>query len=393
MQIGSRREAGGNKAVHPGVVRTGAARTGVMLIACLFSAVIAHGQARGDMRPAEQVFKNVQSLKGIPADEFMSTMGFFSASLGISCSDCHTPESGGDWTKYADDGNERKRRSRGMIAMVNTMNKNFFAGRRVLTCYTCHRGSTSPETTPDLTQFYATLRYREPDRMVNQFPGAPEAGEILDKYLKAIGGEQKAAGLTSIAAKGTYQTYGVPTKYALDLFAKAPAQRTVIVHNLAGADVVDTFDGREAWISQSAQLAPLPFLERTAGEVDAAKLTAALMFPAQIKKLLTQWRVGGPAVVDDRDLTMVQGTINGKFPVNLYFEDETGLLVRTVTYADSPVGLAPMQVDYSDYRELSGVKVPYKAIVTWLDGKSTIQLTEVQANVAIEASRFARPVH
>lgn len=361
------------------------------LIAGVLS-VTAHGQARGDMRPAEQVFKNVQSLKGIPADEFMSTMGFFSASLGISCSDCHSAESGGDWARYADD-TDRKRRSRGMIAMVNTVNKSFFAGRRVLTCYTCHRGSTSPEITPDLTQFYATLRYREPDKMVTPFPGAPEAGQILDQYLQAIGGEQKAAALTSVAAKGTYQTYGIPTKYALDLFAKAPAQRTVIVHKLAGGELVDTFDGREAWIVQPPQLTPLPLLERTGGEVDAVKLTAALTFPGQIKKLLTDWRVGAPAVIDDRDMTLVQGTMNGKFPVNLYFDDESHLLARTVTYADSPVGLAPMEVDYSDYRELAGVKVPYKMIVTWLDGRSIILLTEAQANVAIDASRFARPGH
>lgn len=361
-----------------------------LLMIGVLSGTAAYGQARGDMRPAEQVFKNVQSLKGIPADEFMSTMGFFSASLGISCGDCHTAESGGDWAKYADD-NDRKRRARGMIAMVNTMNKNFFAGRRVLTCYTCHRGSTSPETTPDLTQFYATLRYREPDRMVDPFPGAPQAEQVLDKYLQAIGGAQKAASLTSLAAKGTFQTYGIPTKYALELFAKAPAQRTVIVHKLADGELIDTFDGREAWIIQPSQLTPVPLLERTGGEIDGAKLTAALTFPGQIKKLLTQWRVGPPAVIDDRDLTMVQGTINGKFPVNLYFDDESGLLARTVTYADSPVGLAPMQVDYADYRELTGVKVPYKMIVTWLDGRSIIQLTEVQANVAIDASKFVRP--
>jgi len=362
----------------------------LFLVIGVLSETAAYGQARGDIRPAEQVFKNVQSLKGIPADEFMSTMGFFSASLGISCGDCHTAESGGDWAKYADD-NDRKRRARGMIAMVNTMNKNFFAGRRVLTCYTCHRGSTSPETTPDLTQFYATLRYREPDRMVDPFPGAPQAEQVLDKYLQAIGGAQKAASLTSLAAKGTFQTYGIPTKYALELFAKAPAQRTVIVHKLADGELIDTFDGREAWIIQPSQLTPVPLLERTGGEIDGAKLTAALTFPGQIKKLLTQWRVGPPAVIDDRDLTMVQGTINGKFPVNLYFDDESGLLARTVTYADSPVGLAPMQVDYADYRELTGVKVPYKMIVTWLDGRSIIQLNEVQANVAIYASKFARP--
>ena len=352
----------------------------------------AYGQARGDARLAEQVFKNVQSLKGIPADEFMSTMGFFSASLGISCGDCHTADSGGDWAKYADD-NDRKRRARGMIAMVNTMNKNFFAGRRVLTCYTCHRGSTTPETTPDLTQFYATLRYREPDRMVNPFPGGLEAEQVLDKYLQAIGGAQKAASLTSFAAKGTFQTYGIPTKYAMDLFAKAPAQRTMIVHNLAGGELIDTCDGHEAWIVQPPQLAPVPLLERTGGEIDGARLTAALSFPGQIKKLLTQWRVGPPAVVDDRDLTMLQGTINGKFPVNLYFDDESGLLSRTVTYADSPVGLAPMQVDYADYRELAGVKIAYKMIVTWLDGRSTIQLTEVHANVPVDASKFTRPGH
>ena len=365
--------------------------SGVLALVLLgtLCAALASGQAR-DTRPAEQVFKNITAMKGIPADEFMSTMGFFAASLGISCGDCHTAESGGDWAKYADD-SDRKRRTRGMIAMVNTMNKNFFAGRRVLTCYTCHRGSTSPEVTPDLTKFYATLGYREPDKMIKPFPGADEPTAILDKYLKAIGGEQKAASLTSLTAKGTFQTYGIPTKYAMDLYAKAPAQRSVVVHNLAEAEMIDTFDGKEGWILQSAELAPLTMMDRTDGEVDGARLTAALMFPAQIKTLLTQWRVGPPPEVDGRDLTMVQGTINGKYPVNLYFDDETGLLARTVTFADSPVGLAPMQVDYSEYKDVNGLKVPYKEIITWLDGKSIIVLTEIIANAPVEAAKFARP--
>jgi hypothetical protein len=90
-------------------------------------------------------------------------------------------------------------------------------------------------------------------------------------------------------------------------------------------------------------------------------------------------------------MTLVQGTLDGKTPVNLYFDDETGLLARTVTFADSPVGLAPNEVDYSDYREVAGIKIPFKIVVTWLDGKSIILLTEVQPNAAIEASRFARP--
>jgi len=350
----------------------------------------AQAQPSSDTRAAEQVFKNVQVLKGIPADEFMSTMGFFSASLGISCGDCHTAESGGDWARYADD-SDRKRRTRGMIAMVNLMNKNFFGGKRELTCYTCHRGSTTPETTPDLTQFYSTLRYREPDRFVNPFPGAPGAEQVLDKYLQAIGGAEKISRLTSLGAKGTYQAYGIPKKYPLEMFAMAPAQRTVIVHELAGGDSIDTCDGHEAWTVAPALLTPLPVQRRTGGEVDAAKLTAALTFPGQIKTLLHDWHVGPPAVIDDRDMTLVQGTMNGQFPVNFYFDDETALLSRTVTYADSPVGLAPIQVDYGDYRELGGTRLPFKLVVTWLDGRSIIQLTDAQVNLPIDPARFARP--
>ena len=66
----------------------------------------------GERAPmAEEVFKNVQILKGIPVDQFMGTMGFFSASLGLNCTDCHTDKSGGDWARYADE-NPRKQTAR-----------------------------------------------------------------------------------------------------------------------------------------------------------------------------------------------------------------------------------------------------------------------------------------
>src|SRR5438132_6479812 len=101
----------------------------------------AHGQSGAQEKPlmAEDVFKNVQLLKGIPVNQFMETMGFFSASLAADCTYCHVPESGGSWERYADD-NAHKRTARRMMLMVSAINRDNFGGRQVVTCYTCHRG-------------------------------------------------------------------------------------------------------------------------------------------------------------------------------------------------------------------------------------------------------------
>src|SRR5262249_30810602 len=72
------------------------------LLAFTLCSLVLAGSASGQ-RPqmAEELFKNVQILKGIPVDQFMSTMGFFSASLALNCSDCHVERSGSDWARYA----------------------------------------------------------------------------------------------------------------------------------------------------------------------------------------------------------------------------------------------------------------------------------------------------
>ena len=102
----------------------------------LLLVAVAHGQAPAE-RPqlAEEVFKNVQILRGIPVKEFMGTMGMFSASLGLNCTDCHVEEAGGSWARYADE-TELKRTTRRMVAMVNSLNKSMFGGRQAVTILT-----------------------------------------------------------------------------------------------------------------------------------------------------------------------------------------------------------------------------------------------------------------
>jgi photosynthetic reaction center cytochrome c subunit len=362
-----------------------------MRVAILCACLIAFAEAQAQPQPqmSEQAFKNVRVLKGIPVDQFMATMGFFSASLGETCTDCHSAESGGDWAKYADD-NPRKNTARGMIGMMNAINKSYFGGKREITCYSCHRGVERPDVTPNLADLYGPPPSKEPDELRGPTRKTVSADQVLDKYMQAVGGAERLAKLTSFVAKGTYQGYQ-DEKQPVDLFAKAPDQISTVIHTAAG-DSTTTFDGRTGWIAGPPTERPVTLLELTGTDLAGAKLDAALGFPAQIKQALMEWRVVSSPVIDGREMQMIQGTADGRYPVNLYFDSKSGLLARVVRYTDSPVGLNPTQTDYADYRDVAGVRMPFRVLVTWLDGRSTMELSDVQPNVPIDSKRFDRPV-
>ena len=365
-------------------------RSTAMIIAFMGAVVVlARGQA-GQQQPrpqmAEEVFKNVQVLKGIPVDEFMDTMGMFSAALSLNCIDCHTAESVGTWDRFADE-TPLKQTARRMVQMVNELNRANFKGVRSVTCYTCHHGDLRPKMVPNLAAQYATPVEDPNEIEVFRLPGGPSADQVFEKYLQALGGSQRVADLTSFAGKGTYIGFETEqTKVPVEVFAKAPLQRATVVHMTVG-DKVTLYDGRAAWIAGSDK--PIPLMPLTGGNLDGAKIDALVAFPAQIKQAFSQWQVGATAI-DDREVHVLRGTNPRQPPVNFYF-DESGLLVRVVRFVDTAVGRVPTQIDYSDYREVSGVKMPFKWTVTWTNGQSTTELSEMQGNVSIDAARFARP--
>ena len=366
-------------------------RLGATVIVWLLGLAWASGQAVKEQPPpmAEDVFKNIQVLKGIPVDQFMATMGFFSASLGLNCTDCHVDESGGDWKKYADD-NALKQTARRMMQMVSALNRASFGGRQVVTCNTCHRGTRRPNVMPSLALLYGTPPPDEPGEPFGQAPGQPSADRVLDTYLQAVGGAERLAAIGSFVAKGSYRGFDDQDKSALEIFAKAPGLRTTVIHTLSG-DSTTTYDGRAGWIAAPDTEKPVPLLAVTGQELDGVKLETELMFPARIKQALGKWRVGPPATIGDREVRLVQGTTAGGATATLCFDSESGLLVRLVRFSESPVGRIVTQVDYADYREVSGVKMPFRWTVSWLDGRSTFELNEVQPNVLIDAAKFARP--
>jgi len=273
--------------------------------------------------------------------------------------------------------------------MVRGINQANFSGGPKVTCYTCHRGVQEPEVIPNLAQQYGVPLPDDPNTVdvKEAAPNQPSADQVFDQYVQAVGGAQ-AGSLLSYTGKGTYEGYDTDrVPLPVEFFAKAPDQRATVVHMQDG-DKVMAFDGHDAWIAEPET--PAPLLQLGDGDLDAAKISAMLSFPRSIKDVRSQWLVG-TTTIDDHEVRIVQGTGAGKTPLKLYFDKDSGLLVRMVSYANTVVGMVPTQVDYKDYRAVGRVKLPYQWTVTWVDGRSTTQLTEIQANAPINVARFAKP--
>jgi photosynthetic reaction center cytochrome c subunit len=358
---------------------------------------------------AEEVFKNIQVLKGISVDDFLETMGIMAAALQFDCSDCHVG-AGTDKVDWAAD-TPRKRMARSMVNMVATINKNNFGGRQMVTCWTCHRNRDKPLVTPVMATIYGMPPY-EPDDVVVQAPGAASPESILDKYIQASGGAQRLAGLTSFVGKGTSVGFGgFGGGGDVEIVAKAPDKRATIIlfkQETGRGDQIRTYDGRTGWLRTPLNV--LGEFQLTGGDLDGARFDAQLSFPGQIKQILTNLKSGPPTSITDlpapssqaslqKEVTseqthvvdVVQGTGPRNLLVTLYFDKQTGLLLRELRYSNSPIGRVPTQIDFADYRDVNGIKLPFRITYAWLDGRDSIVLSEIRTNVPVDEAKFGRP--
>jgi Photosynthetic reaction centre cytochrome C subunit len=359
---------------------------------------------------SDEVFKNVQVLKGIPLDDFMGTMGVMTGSLGFDCSECHTG-AGTDTVNWAED-TPRKVLARKMVRMVAAINRDNFSGRQVVTCYSCHHGRDKPLTSPTVESVYSPPA-TEWDDYLAQAEGQPPAEQIIDRYLDAIGGPRRLAAVRSFIATGTSVGFGGFGGGAdVTLYAQAPDRRALIIDfkNAPGrGDTTRTYDGRSGWLRTPLNV--LGEYELSGGELDGARLDALMSFPSQIKQILTKPRTSLPQTISDlpapssqtskeenigigqdRLVDVVQGAGPRDLLVTLYFDHESGLLLRVVRAPKSPIGRFSTMVDFSDYREVSGgIKMPFRMTFAWLNGRDAIRLKDVRTNVPIDPSVFGKP--
>ena len=372
--------------MRPGSRRAFLGAAAVSVVCLAGAATVAVGAQTGDATPmTDSTFKNIMLLKGIPVDTFFDAMGMFANAMGNDCTYCHAPSAALDRNAFAV-ATPRIQRARQMIVMMNAINKQYFGGQPRVTCFTCHGGNQSPRSDPNIALQYSTP---PEDPNVRDFPTDPtgSADQIFDRHLQAVGGAARLAALTSFTAKGTYEGFDTAfEKVPVDIFAQAPNRYTTTVHMSAG-DSLRVYNGTGGWIAGPDT--PVPLLTLTSGNLDRARLEALVAFPAGLKQAFNQWRVGR-AVMNDQEVRVLQAAENGQPILNLYF-DESDMLVRLVRWTVTPVGFVPTQIDYSDFRDVAGVKIPFRRQVSQTYMQMTVELSNVQPNVTIDAARFAKP--
>ncbi len=330
---------------------------------------------------AEDQFKNIKVLKGVPADQIFPSMQFITASLGVECEYCHVRE--GQKLVFEKDDKKTKVTARKMMEMMFAINKDNFEGHREVTCYSCHRGAADPVAIPLVATEDAKPEPEPAKAPGDAKPVLPPADQLLDKYLAAVGGDAALQKVTSRVEKGKIDAGG--HQLPIEVYAKAPDKRLSITH-LPNGESITAFDGKQGWLGNPGRTQMM-----SPAENGAARIDADLYFAAHVKTLFAKFTVVPSEKIDGHDTYLVIGRNEGQPPLRLYFDQQSGLLLRLVRYAETALGRMPTQIDYADYRDADGVKIAYRWTLARPGNRFTIQIDQVQQNVPVDDAKFTAP--
>jgi photosynthetic reaction center cytochrome c subunit len=331
-------------------------------------------------KTAEQVYKNIQILKGVPAGQVIPAMQFITASLDVECSYCHVEN------HFDKDDKKPKQVAREMMRMMFALNRDNFEGHRDVTCYSCHRGAPTPLTIPVVgAESQPIAAATSADAAAPKLPtNMPTVSQLLENYVRALGGSAAIEKITTRVEKGFTTFRGQSLN--VEIFTQTPDKESIVRHSPGGENVT-TYDGQSGWSTAPGR----PPREMHDTDITAARMDADLQFPLHIQQIFPELRTEYPEKINDRDAYLLIGIREGQPPVRLYFDEQSGLLIRMIRYAETPLGRNPTQIDYADYRDVEGVQVPFRVTTSQPGNISIIQFDEVRQNAPIDAVRFAKP--
>ena len=377
-------------------------------------------------KTAEQVYKKIEVLKGMPADQVHPAMEYITTALGVGCGYCHVIG------HFDQDDKREKHVARSMIQMTMALDSTVFDGKRELTCYTCHRGVAKAASTlllpgdkapteKSAMEVFPTLAIKDftnldPGMSPSKAPATvmsgpapapkpaaaplPSVEEVFSKYEQALGGQAAVTKITALTFKGTADMLVPPPPGPPGgppppppAMGTVPAEhdvmspKGVISVTFPGRPTVSMgFDGTIGWHNT-------PIREDTGDELRML-VELGEKFPGlEFRKDHTDVQVDAMEKIGDRDTYRVVGTRKEGFPVidRINFDAQTGLLVRSYTTMQSVIGSFPEDTFYEDYRDVSGVKVPFTERIVSAEGNRTYKWASVDANAPAEDAKFRKP--
>ena len=336
----------------------------------------------------ERIFKNLQVLKGLSESELYQTMNFMAVSLGEECTFCHVtngrdPKTGQiNWVWESDDKPEKQaaRRMLQMVLLINGSNKVDF-GQNAVTCHTCHRGQRTTVGLPPMPlakSGHEGLKYPAP--AVAPRP-RPSVDEIFASYLGAIGGPRVAA-TTTLVMKGT-RVASQNRNWANEITWSAP-DKILSVMTLPQTTIRQAVAGEKGWVLNGTTLQTL-----TAAQTVTARRGLEEVFSAVKVTQVPGMQLAGLKKIDGREMWVVVRS-TPKTTMSYYFDAETGLLRRRIAINHAAVLPIPEQVDFEDYRDVDGVKLPFiirKSAIDTYDSW-TRTFAEIKRNVAVDDALF-----
>ena len=328
--------------------------------------------------------KNIKVLKGMPNAQLIPAMQFMSASLGVRCEYCHATKDG--QLDSAAEGKKQKDTARDMVRMVREINRTNFEGEPMVSCYTCHVGHAFPQGFPTLP--VAMVPPAPPQQAAQSTPQQfPSGASVIDHYIAAIGGEQALQKITSCimagkivtakGATGTYQIEQVPPNRGHESVTLGSFHRERGVRDTVG------------W-----EKTPFGTVDLLPQQVPDTDLSLPLLLDVQVKRQYIEATVSGKEKINNRDAYIVDATRKDNKRERLYFEVESGLLLKRISYTPTMIGIMPEQIDFDDYRDVDGIKLPFLIRVSIADSNSptnTRTFDDVKINLPVSDSKFGKP--
>ncbi len=330
---------------------------------------------------APEVYKNIQVLQDMPASQIRPTMRFMAGSLGVGCGFCHE---GREWDK---DIKPQKDTARQMIQMMHAINKNQFDDRLQVTCFTCHRGKTEVYNLLPIISRAEPLEESSPASRRDADPALPSGAELFRKYVAALGGADAIQQITSRVQKGavTVRRADRPavTQAQVEIFTQSPDKLSFETHVEEPTNLLVNGQTGFFFIGEREPE------ELSLGEMDVARIENNLYLARRWEQDLSGLQALRTDKVDGREVYVVFGQTEDLQRIWFSFDKDSGLLLRILHYHPTRVGRIPAQIDYADYRDVDGVKVPFRWTVSQARGRQyEYQISQVQQNVSIEASQF-----